>query len=136
MKTVTAFALSEFKMGDAERGRTIFEGLLDTYPKRLDIWLQYIDQESRLIGASGSNGAAGSVSVVRGLFDRVLSLRQSTKKGKSVLKKWLEFEKRKGTPQGQQAVLERARTFVQETQKKGAAQNGEAQSEDEDEEME
>ena len=37
-------ALAEFKMGDAERGRGIFEGILRNYPKRLDLWSIYLDQ--------------------------------------------------------------------------------------------
>jgi rRNA biogenesis protein RRP5 len=45
---VLAIALSEYKLGDTERARTVFEGLVDSHPKRLDIWLQYVDQEARL----------------------------------------------------------------------------------------
>lgn len=29
----------------SERGRSIFEGILRNYPKRLDLWSVYIDQE-------------------------------------------------------------------------------------------
>ncbi|CAO1632421.1 unnamed protein product [Jaminaea pallidilutea] len=107
VKAISAFAISEFKIspgGDAERGRTIFEGLVDSYPKRLDLWWQYIDQEASI----------GNVPGARSLFDRVLNLRQSTKKGKSVLKKWLDFEKSKGDAKGEQVVLQRARKFVEE----------------------
>ena len=35
----------EFKYGEAERGRTIFEGMMNNYPKRLDLWSVYIDME-------------------------------------------------------------------------------------------
>jgi rRNA biogenesis protein RRP5 len=35
----------EYKLGDPERGRTIFEGIVDSYPKRLDLWRVYIDKE-------------------------------------------------------------------------------------------
>lgn len=104
VKTIVACALDDFKMGGVERGRTIFEGLVDTYPKRLDIWLQYIDQESRLKNTSG----------VRDLFERILALKQSSKKVKSVLKKWLEYEKTFGDAKGEQSVLDRARRFVEE----------------------
>ena len=47
-KTIEKFAILEFRHGDQERGRTIFEGLVDRYPKRLDIWNNYIDQVVRL----------------------------------------------------------------------------------------
>ena len=35
----------EFKHGECERGRTIFEGVLTQYPKRIDLWSVYIDME-------------------------------------------------------------------------------------------
>lgn len=54
VKTILAFALGEFKLGDAERGRTVFEGLVDSYPKRLDLWWQYIDQEARVGNVSAA----------------------------------------------------------------------------------
>ena len=38
--------LLEFKAGSAERGRSIFEGVLRNYPKRLDLWSVYLDQAS------------------------------------------------------------------------------------------
>lgn len=40
-------AVLEFKYGDAERGKTIFEGIVDSYPKRLDVWGVYIDQVAK-----------------------------------------------------------------------------------------
>ena len=132
VKTITAFALAEYRVGDAERGRTIFEGLLDTYPKRLDIWLQYIDQEAKALRPSSN--AQGNLAMVRALFDRVLALRQSTKKGKSILKKWLEFEKRYGTPEGQQAVLLRAKEFVAMAQRRAARDDAAADTDDDVEE--
>jgi rRNA biogenesis protein RRP5 len=33
-------------MGDPERGKTIFEGIVDSHPKRLDLWSVYIDMEA------------------------------------------------------------------------------------------
>lgn len=134
VETIAAFGLGEFKLGDAERGRTIFEGLVDSYPKRLDLWWQYIDQE-----ASSSRG--GDASRARGLFERVLNLKQSTKKVKSILKKWLDFEKKHGDAQGEQEVLSRARAFVEQLNAKKAEDDndddGEAQqSESEEEEDE
>ncbi|SPO21291.1 related to RRP5 - processing of pre-ribosomal RNA [Ustilago trichophora] len=120
-KTITAFAINEFKLGDAERGRTIFEGLVDSYPKRLDLWWQYIDQESRL----DDNQAQ-----VRNLFERTLTLKLTAKKGKSLLKKWLEYEKKNGDAKSQQKVLKKAKDFVDEINRK----NAEAEEEDEDEE--
>lgn len=118
--TITAFAINEFKLGDPERGRTIFEGLVDSYPKRLDLWWQYIDQESRL---------EENQPQVRNLFERAMTLKLTAKKGKSLLKKWLEYEKKHGDAKSQQKVIKRAKDFVDEINRKNAAQD-----EEEDEE--
>lgn len=45
---IEKFAILEFRHGDAERGKTIFEGLVDRHPKRLDIWNAYVDQMVKL----------------------------------------------------------------------------------------
>lgn len=63
VKTISKFAQLEFKLGDAERGRTIFEGIMDSYSKRLDLWFVYVDMEIKQ-----NNTAA-----VRALFDRILA---------------------------------------------------------------
>ena len=57
------FAALEFKSpnGDPERGRTIFEGLVSTWPKKGDIWDVYVQLEI----------AHGSEENVRGLFERM-----------------------------------------------------------------
>lgn len=47
-QTIEQFAILEFRHGDQERGKTIFEGLVDRYPKRLDLWNVYIDQVAKL----------------------------------------------------------------------------------------
>ena len=43
-QVITQTGLLEFKAGSAERGRSIFEGVLRNYPKRLDLWSVYLDQ--------------------------------------------------------------------------------------------
>ena len=134
VETVVGYALNDFRIGDAERGRTVFEGLVDTYPKRLDIWWQYVDQETR----------AGNAAQVRDLFERILSLKQSSKKVRSVLKKWLAFEKKHGDQAAQTAVLDRARRFVEERAQQqagpqdgaGDASEGDEEDDEEDEEGE
>ncbi len=44
---ISKFAQYEFKFGDSERGRTMFESLLSSYPKRVDLWSVYIDMMSK-----------------------------------------------------------------------------------------
>jgi rRNA biogenesis protein RRP5 len=55
VKTISKFAQLEFKHGEPERGRTIFEGIMTTYPKRIDLWSIYVDMEIKV----------GDVAVVR-----------------------------------------------------------------------
>lgn len=38
----------EYKHGEPERGRTIFEGIISNYPKRVDLWNVYLDQEIKI----------------------------------------------------------------------------------------
>ncbi|CAG8560739.1 2094_t:CDS:10 [Cetraspora pellucida] len=45
IKAITKFAQMEFKYGEAERGRTIFEGMMSNYSKRVDLWSIYVDME-------------------------------------------------------------------------------------------
>jgi rRNA biogenesis protein RRP5 len=65
-------AVLEFRHGDAERGKTLFEGIVGRYPKKLDVWSVYIDQVAK----------AGDVKSARGLFDRLLEMKQNPKKAK------------------------------------------------------
>lgn len=46
LKTISKFAQLEYKHGDPERGKTIFEGIIDSHPKRWDLWSIYMDMES------------------------------------------------------------------------------------------
>ena len=106
VKTISKFAQMEFKFGEAERGRTIFEGILSNYPKRIDIWSIYLDMEIR----------NGDVDMTRRLFERVIHLKVSSKKMKFFFKKYLEFEKKHGTEEGVEHVKEAAMAYVDRIQ--------------------
>ena len=81
------FAQLEFKYGDPERGRTLFETLLAKWPKRLDLWSVWLDMEIGY-GSKGDNGT------VRRLFERVTAASGNLKpkKAKFFFKRWVEFE--------------------------------------------
>lgn len=55
----------EYKHGQVESGRTMFEGIVSNYPKRMDIWAIYMDMEVKY-----SNNQVQA----RHLFERCLSL--------------------------------------------------------------
>lgn len=99
---ITSFALMEFKVGSAERGRTILEGVLSNYPKRVDLWSVYLDQEIRI----------GEVDRIRRLFERVIRFDLSTKKMKFFFKRYLQFEKQQNDPDAIAHVKQAAQEFV------------------------
>jgi len=46
LKTISKFAQLEYKLGEPERGKTLFEGMVDSHPKRWDLWSIYVDMEA------------------------------------------------------------------------------------------
>ncbi|XP_078436680.1 RIBOSOMAL RNA PROCESSING 5 [Wolffia australiana] len=83
IKFISQAAIQEFKLGEPDRGRSMLEGVLREYPKRIDLWSVYLDQEIRM----------GDVEVIRSLFERATCLSLPPKKMKFLFKKYLQFEK-------------------------------------------
>ncbi|EGD79227.1 hypothetical protein PTSG_12966 [Salpingoeca rosetta] len=100
--TIVKFGILEFKQGDVERARTIFENVLSNYPKRVDLWSIYLDQEQRV----------GDKGVIRALFERVITLNLSSKKMRFFFKRYLDFEKEHGDAGHVEHVKEKAREYV------------------------
>lgn len=103
IKTILKFAQMEYELGEPERGKTLFEAVVDSHPKRLDLWFVYVDMEAK----------QGDLQAARKLFDRMLALNLNTFRAKSVFKKWLELEKRIGDEEGQDQVKGRAVEWMQ-----------------------
>jgi len=103
LKTISKFAQLEYKLGDAERGKTIFEGIVDSHPKRLDLWSVYIDMEA----------GQKNIQSLRYVFDRVLAQKLSSKKAKFFFKKWLALERSIGDEEGAKTVVARATAWAQ-----------------------
>lgn len=89
------FAALEFKSanGDAERGRTIFEGLVSTWPKKGDVWDMYLSLEM----------SHGSEEGVRALFERMSKVGKK-KRVQGVFGKWKEWEEGRGNGKGVERV--------------------------------
>ena len=100
------FGALEFQSpnGDPERGRTIFEGLLDSFPKRADLWDMFVDLEK-------AHGDAGNV---RDLFERMSGTRMKKRRATFVFKRWLEFEETRGDPKSVERVKSKAAAYEQE----------------------
>ncbi|KAJ7225707.1 hypothetical protein GGX14DRAFT_640485 [Mycena pura] len=108
LKTISRFAQLEYKLGDPERGKTLFEGIIDSHPKRLDFWSVYMDMEA----GQKQIQSLRSV-VVENLFDRVLAQKMTSHKAKAFFKKWLELEKRIGDEDGIANVKTKAVEWTQ-----------------------
>lgn len=80
------FATLEFKHGDPERGRTIFEGLVTTWPNKGDVWDVYLSLEE----------SHGSEENVRSLFERMLKASGKKRRAEVVFKRWRAWEEKVG----------------------------------------
>jgi len=103
LKTISRFAQLEYKYGDPERGKTLFEGIVDSHPKRWDMWSVYVDMEA----------TQGNIQASRSIFDRVLAFKMTSHKAKSFFKKWFELEKRIGDAEGTENVKTKAIEWTQ-----------------------
>jgi len=91
-----------YEQGELDKARTIFEGILANYPKRMDLWNVYLDKEIKF----------GDVALVRALFERLLAMDFSAKKMKFLFKKYLQFEQDQGDDEHVEHVKQLAKDFV------------------------
>ena len=109
VEVMSKFAQMEFELGSPERGRTIFNALLQKYPKRMDLLFVCIDKEVKI----------GDITKARYLFDSVVhpvssdrKFKFSDKQMKSLFKKWYRMEEEHGDAESQDHVKDEARAFV------------------------
>jgi rRNA biogenesis protein RRP5 len=95
----------------------MFEGLLSTFPKRLDIWNQLLDLEIQ----------QGDQDIIRGVFERVMKTKGLKPKGaKSWFKRWSEWEGKNGDAKSQEKVKAKAEEWVRAfAQKRGKNEHDE-----------
>lgn len=108
VETMSKFAQLEFELGSVERARTIFDGLLLKYPKRMDILFVYVDKEVK----------ADEIEAARSIFKRVVDPKQSCfkfsdKQMKSLFKKWYRMEEANGTVTNTEDVKKHAKDYVE-----------------------
>ncbi|KAI4120878.1 MAG: hypothetical protein LQ338_006703 [Usnochroma carphineum] len=99
-----SFALLEYSSpnGDAERGRTLFENLLSTFPKKLDLWTVYVDAEIK----------KGDTERIREVFGRVSKGKWKVKQMKFWFGKWAAWEESNGDKVGKERVERLAEEWV------------------------
>lgn len=103
VEVISKFAQLEFRHGSAERGRTVFDGVLANYPKRVDIWSVYMDMELR----------EGQSEPTRRLFERATSLRLSSKKMKYFFSRYLTYARSASDSELVAQVKAKARAYVE-----------------------
>ncbi|CAH0518276.1 unnamed protein product [Peronospora belbahrii] len=91
-----------YEQAELDKARTIFEGILANYPKRIDLWNVYLDKEIKF----------GDIVLVRALFERLLAMEFSAKKMKFLFKKFLQFEQEQGDEDRVEHVKHLAKEFV------------------------
>ncbi|KAL8999375.1 MAG: hypothetical protein Q9169_001801 [Polycauliona sp. 2 TL-2023] len=105
LQLTSQFATLEFKSpnGEPERGRTMFEGILGSFGKRLDIWSILIELETN----------KGDKDRARGLFERVTKVKGiKAGKMKKWFEKWEKWEKANGDVKSQGTVTKVAEAYV------------------------
>ncbi|KAI1769576.1 nucleic acid-binding protein [Hypoxylon sp. FL1150] len=124
---MTKFAALEFTSPhrNPELGRTMFEGLLATFPKRFDLWNQLLDHEI----AAGADKTA-----VRDVFERATKVKGlKARAAKKWFKRWADWEDKNGDAKSRDKVSARAAEWVrQKAEAKEAKGDEEGADEDDD----
>uniref|UniRef100_A0AC35UEV1 S1 motif domain-containing protein n=1 Tax=Rhabditophanes sp. KR3021 TaxID=114890 RepID=A0AC35UEV1_9BILA len=98
------FAMLEYKVGDQEKGKNMFEKSLQTYPKRLDVWNIYIDLSLK----------HAPIKDTRSLFERLTDLDLGGNKLRPIYKKWIEVEERHGDNKAiKKMIKEKAKDYLE-----------------------
>lgn len=81
----------------------MFEGILSTYPRRLDIWNQLLDLELQ----------QSDMNIIRGLFERLVKTKGIKEKGALAwFKRWGKWEEEHGDKKSQERVRAKAEEWV------------------------
>ena len=114
---ISKYGILEYKSGQCESGRTMFEGIVSNYPKRMDIWAIYMDMEVK-------HGGAQNKVQARHLFERCLSLPEIQKKPRSmklVFRKYMEFENQHEDKKKLDALRQRVEEYLEKAFKEQAS---------------
>lgn len=99
---ISRFALIENQHGFPEQSQALFENLLTSYPKRVDLWFVYVDMLVK----------SGSADLARNVLERATSHKLPVRKMKALYQKWLKLEETHGTPESVQEVKDAANNYV------------------------
>ncbi|XP_011176334.3 protein RRP5 homolog [Solenopsis invicta] len=97
------FANLENKLGDQERAQTLFENILSSYPKRVDVWSCYVDC---LIKSK-------NIDLARKVLERACVQTLPPRKIKTLFTKFINFEEKYGTSEAVARVRQMAADYVE-----------------------
>ncbi|CAD1477458.1 unnamed protein product, partial [Heterotrigona itama] len=100
---IARFAIMENKLGDKERAQTLFEQILSSYPKRVDIWSCYVDSLVK----------SDNIDIARKVLERAVVQTLPPRKMKTLFKKYINFEERHGTEEDVARVQQMAIEYVE-----------------------
>lgn len=106
---VSRFAALEFHSpnGEPERGRTMFAGLLDAWPKKGDLWNQLLDLEM------GAEGAEADPTAVRDVFERRTKVKAlKPQQAEKWFRRWTAFEEKLDPKGGKGKVTAKAHEWA------------------------
>lgn len=83
--------------------QTIFEKILSSYNKKLNIWFTYIDMMIK----------QGEIEIARSLFERLVIIQFPLKKLKSIYQKFIDFETKHGDSSNVSKVKKLAKSVLQ-----------------------
>ncbi|KAI1484272.1 nucleic acid-binding protein [Daldinia eschscholtzii] len=122
---MTKFAALEFNSPhrNPELGRTMFEGLLATFPKRFDLWNQLLDHED----VPGADKTA-----IRDIFERAIRVKGlKARAAKKWFKRWADWEEKNGDAKSRERVSAKAAEWVRARAEAKAAKEDEDEDDDE-----
>ena len=100
---MTRFAMLENKFGDRGRAQTLFEQILSSYPKRVDIWSCYVDSLTK----------SNNIDIARKVLERAVVQTLPARRMKTLFKKFISFEEQHGTEESVARVKQMAVDYVE-----------------------
>ncbi|XP_004518040.1 protein RRP5 homolog [Ceratitis capitata] len=99
---IVAFGNLNHKYGNNEMAQTLLDQVVTSYPKRVDVWAQYIDMlvKSEMVDSA------------RSVLERATIQKIPMKKMRTIFKKYLEFEERFGSEADVEKVKKLAKEYV------------------------
>ncbi|KAG7214067.1 hypothetical protein KM043_001432 [Ampulex compressa] len=97
------FANLENKYGDRERSQTLFEQILSSYPKRVDVWSSYVDSLIK----------SDDIDIARKVLERAVVQTLPARRMKTLFNKLISFEEQYGTPESVARVEQMVVSYVE-----------------------